>query len=81
VLANASGMNSQWVVTDSSGYILGLPPTFSAVDFDGAGYGTCLVWHLSYEDGLVGLEAGLNASALQGCFSLSNAVEVIRTAV
>ncbi len=79
VLANNSGMNSQWVVTDSNGYILGLPPTINAVNFDGAGFGVCLVWHLAYEDGLTGLEMGLNANDLQGCFSLSNAMTVNRT--
>jgi len=33
--------NSQWVVTDDRGNILGLPPTFSAPDFDAAGTGLC----------------------------------------
>ena len=79
-LANAGGMNSQWVVTDANGIILGLPPMPSAVNFDGAGYGTCLIWHLSYEDGLTGLEMGRAAADLQGCFSLSNSIEVVRNA-
>ncbi len=79
-LTNNTGANSQWVVTDSDGYILGLPPMPSAVDFDGAGYGTCLIWHLSYEDGLEGLAPGMNASELEGCFSLSNSITVVRTA-
>ncbi len=74
-----SGGNSQWVITDDQGNILGLPPTFSVVDFDGAGFGNCLVWHLSYEDGLQGAEVGLNANELEGCYSLSNPIEVIRT--
>ena len=42
-LSANSGTNSQWVITDEQGNILGLPPTFSAVDFDDAGTGTCLV--------------------------------------
>ena len=45
-LTGNSGPNSQWVVTDDQGNILGLPPSFDAVDFDGAGVGNCLVWHL-----------------------------------
>jgi len=77
-LSGNSGTNSQWVVTDSDGMILGLPPTYEAVDFDGAGEGTCLVWHLSFEDGLTGAEMGANASDLEGCFSLSNPISVIR---
>ena len=79
-LANAGGQNSQWIVTDANGNILGLPPMPSVVNFDGAGYGNCLIWHLSYEDGLTGLERGMNASDLEGCFSLSNSIEVIRNA-
>ncbi len=79
-LANNSGTNSQWIVTDANGNILGLPPMPSVVNFDGAGYGNCLIWNLSYEDGLTGLERGMNASDLEGCFSLSNSIEVIRNA-
>ncbi|MEM8906542.1 MAG: hypothetical protein AAGD05_01745, partial [Bacteroidota bacterium] len=77
-LAGNTGSNSQWVVTDDQGTILGLPPMPSVVNFDGAGPGTCLVWHLSYEGEITGLEMGQNASDLEGCFDLSNPVEVIR---
>jgi len=34
------GPNSQWVVTDEDGNILGLPPMPDVVNFDGAGFGT-----------------------------------------
>ncbi|MEO0876199.1 MAG: T9SS type A sorting domain-containing protein, partial [Bacteroidota bacterium] len=80
-LSGNSGTNSAWVVTDDQGNILGLPPMPSAVDFDGAGPGTCLVWHLSFEDGLEGAEVGMNANDLQGCFSLSNPIAVERIEV
>ncbi|TMM57386.1 T9SS type A sorting domain-containing protein [Maribacter algarum] len=76
-----SGTNSTFVITDDQGKILGLPPTMEAVegvDFNAAGVGTCLIWYLRYEDGLVGLEPDLNANDLQGCFDLSNAIEVVR---
>ena len=79
---NRTGTNSSWVVTDSEGKILGLPPTLAAlegVDFDEAGPGTCLIWYLSFEDGLQGAEVGLNANDLQGCFDLSDPVSVVRT--
>ena len=72
------GSNSQYVVTDDEGNILGLPPTPSAVNFDVAGPGICLVWHLSYEAGLTGLAVGNNVSQLEGCYDLSNEVRVIR---
>ena len=78
-VSGGSGSNSQWVVTDDLGNILGLPPSPYVVDFDGAGPGTCLVWYLRFEDGLTGAEVGNNASDLKGCFSLSNPIEVIRT--
>ncbi len=79
-VSGASGTNAQWVITDDQGTILGLPPTFSVVDFDGAGEGTCLVWYLSYEDGLMGLEPGNNAGTdLEGCYDLSNPIEVNRS--
>ena len=51
----------------------------SAVNFDGAGAGTCLIWHLSFDDGLQGAEVGMNTSNLQGCYSLSNSITVVRT--
>ena len=73
------GSNSQWVVTDQFGKILGLPPTPEAVNFDGAGAGVCLIWHLSYADGLQGLEAGNNVTQLDGSYEFSNQVEVNRS--
>ena len=79
--SNASGSNSTWVITDDAGNILGLPPTLDAVegvDFDAAGAGVCFIWYLRYEDGLQGLEAGMNTSNLDGCFSLSNSIQVTR---
>lgn len=79
ILSGNTGTNSQWVVTDDQGVILGLPPMLSAVDFDDAGIGTCLVWHLSFEDGLEGAAVGNNAADLTGCFNLSNPIEVNRT--
>ena len=82
-LDGAEGSNSQWVVTDEDGNILGLPPSPEAVNFDGAGAGTCLIWHLSYEDGLMGLEMGNNAlTDLEGCYDLSDEfVTVVRNNV
>ena len=59
------GANGQWVVTDSQGEILGLPNDYTNVNFDGAGVVSCLIWYLSYEDGLIGATVGANASELQ----------------
>ncbi len=75
------GQNSQWVITDPNGVILDLPaaPPF---DLDGAGPGVCIIWHLSYSDGLTGAIVGNNANTdLMGCYALSNPIEVIRTEI
>ncbi|MCM5663902.1 hypothetical protein [Galbibacter mesophilus] len=80
--SEAVGDNSSWIITDDQGLILGLPPTLEAlegVDFDGAGDGTCLIWYIRYDDGLSGLEMGMNANDLDGTFDLSNSIEVVRT--
>jgi hypothetical protein len=80
ILEGAIGTNGGWVITDSHGNILGLPhgPPF---DLEGAGTGVCLIWHISFEDGLVGADVGKNANDLQGCFALSNPITVTRTGV
>lgn len=75
------GANTTYVITDDAGNILGLPPTLEAVEgvnFDGAGVGVCLIWHLAYEDGLEGAEVGQNANDLRGNFDLSNSITVNR---
>jgi len=76
-----NGTNTGFVITDADLNILGLPPTLTAaqgVDFDGAGVGVCLIWHITYEEGIVGLEAGGNAGNLDGFFALSNSITVTR---
>ena len=75
------GSNRTYVITDDANNILGIPPTLDAVrgvDFDAAGVGTCYIYHLVYEDGLAGLEAGANLDNLEGLFDLSNFVVVVR---
>ncbi|MFD0798178.1 hypothetical protein ACFQZJ_11960 [Maribacter chungangensis] len=79
-----NGSNTGFVITDADLNILGLPPTLEAakgVDFDGAGAGVCLIWHITYQDGIVGLEAGGNAGNLDGFFALSNSITVTRNAL
>ena len=77
-LSNNTGSNSAWVITDEQGIILGLPPMPGNVDFDRTGPGVCLIWHLSYEDSLIGLEIDSNANNLMGCFDLSDSIRVVR---
>ncbi|QCK15765.1 hypothetical protein DCC35_13935 [Mangrovivirga cuniculi] len=73
--------NTGYVITDDQGNILGLPPTMDdleGVDFDAAGVGVCLIWRITYSEGLTGLETGQNAADLEGTFSLSNSITVNR---
>ncbi|WP_420602708.1 spondin domain-containing protein [Flagellimonas sp.] len=79
-----NGTNQTYVITDDQNNILGLPPTLEAVEgvnFDGAGAGVCYIWHLTYEDGLTGLEASKNVSDFNGEYALSNSIKVTRSAL
>jgi len=78
VLSGNMGGNSQWLVTDNVGNIIGLPNSFTDVNFEIAGLGSCLLYHLSYENGLTGLVLGTNVNQLIGCFDLSNPITVNR---
>ena len=79
-LEGNSGANSAWVITDESGTILELPPG-PPFDLEEAGEGTCLIWNISFEDGLLGAEVGENTADLEGCYALSNPVTVIRNGI
>lgn len=80
VLEDNVGDNNVWLITDTQGEILELPagPPFV---FEDAGVGVCLIWHLSHADGLTGLAVGNTVAGLEGCFDVSNAITVERTAV
>ncbi len=80
-LTENEGSNNQWVITDESGIILGLPPMPGVVDFNEAGPGVCLIWNVAYEDGIEGLEMGLAIDSLFGCYAVSNAIVVTRNQV
>jgi len=79
-LVDAFGLNSAWVLTDTALNILQISDS-NVIDFTGLGDGNCLIWHLSFEEGLEGAAVGANASGLSGCFSLSNSIAVTRTAI
>ncbi|WP_420321659.1 spondin domain-containing protein [Flagellimonas sp.] len=81
---NLNGTNQTYVITDDQNNVLGLPPTLEAVEgvnFDGAGAGVCYIYHLTYEDGLAGLEAGENLGDFNGNYALSNFIMVTRNAL
>ncbi len=79
VISGNSGSNQQWVITDDADNILELPmaPPF---DFTSAGVGTCKVYHIAFETGLMGLNVGESLNSISGNFSLSNSIEVNRFA-
>jgi hypothetical protein len=76
-MSTVVGETRAYVITDDLGNILGLPaaPPFN---LDPAGPGTCLIWSLSFNGQITGLEVGSNASGLAGDFDLSNPLTVIR---
>lgn len=81
---DGSGDAQSYVITDTQNNILGVPPNLTAlegVDFDGAGAGVCLIWHITYRDGLTGLQMGNNVSDLVGDYDLSNSITVNRNAL
>ncbi|MDW3651240.1 MAG: T9SS type A sorting domain-containing protein [Bacteroidia bacterium] len=73
-----SGANFQYVVTDASGKILGLPPG-DQVDFGPAGVGECWVWGLSYTGNLTAAvdDNALEVALSDGCFELSESFLVV----
>jgi Secretion system C-terminal sorting domain len=77
-LTGNTGVNSQWVVTTESGAIVFVENNYTDFEFDGEDGGTCLLWHISYEDGLANLQSGVNIANVTGCYSLSNSIEIIK---
>lgn len=77
-LVDEVGLNSAWIITNVDGEVLELPsgPPFN---FEGIESGICQIWHLSYNGTIDGLSLGGSINNLQGCFELSNMIEVVRT--
>jgi len=79
-ITDNQGVNSSWVITNAVGEIIhaNIHPPFS---FDGMNAGVYMIWHVSYEDGMTGMEVGKNASEFIGCHDLSNPITVFRSEV
>ena len=75
-VSGGTGANTAWVITDDLLNILGLPGMPGEVDFDVAGFGTCLIWYVTFDD-IAGAEVGMNAADLTGCFALSNSIDCL----
>lgn len=80
VLVDAEGESMAWIITDTLGQILALPDTLP-FDFEGSGEGVCLLWSISYNGSIEGLEVDSLASDITGCFDLSNPVSITRVMV
>jgi len=76
-VTGAVGSGSAWVVTDTNLNILTVD-TVNVFNLESAGAGTCLIWHVSFEEGFTGAVVDSNAANLMGCFALSNSIRVIR---
>lgn len=76
-LTGNAGSNTGWVVTDEFLNILEISDT-NVFDFENTGLGICLVWSISYQSPISGLEIGQNIANIVGCNGLSNSIRVIR---
>lgn len=79
ITGNRGGFN-RWIVTDANGNIIGLPgnPPFN---FEGYPHGTCFLWHISYENGIGGVNVGTNVNTLSGCFDISNSIMINKQSI
>lgn len=77
-IMGSSGSNGDFLVTDMDGVLIEVVNE-NGLDFEGQEAGSCLVWHLAYEDFILGLTPGNQMpDSLMGCFSLSNPIEVVK---
>ncbi|OAV44365.1 hypothetical protein A3850_007595 [Lewinella sp. 4G2] len=74
---NAEGDSMRYIITDENFNIVGMPlaPPFN---LEGAGAGSCLIWHIAYDATVTGLEMEGTIGGLGGCFSLSSFLTVNR---
>jgi hypothetical protein len=77
MLNGEAASNFSWIVTDDNDTIVSLL-SGPNIDFTGTGAGVSLVYHIGFEDNLVGLTIGNNINDLAGTFDLSNVITVTR---
>ncbi len=76
-VSNNSGITG-WILVDEQGTLLVVQddPIFQ---FEGTMAGTCTIYHISYDQTIMGLVPGENVANLSGCFALSNGITVNRS--
>jgi len=80
-VSESSGPNDAWIITDEQGNIIDLPVDIDSVDFEILGVGTCFIYNVSFEDGIMGLERTSSISNLMGCYDLSDSIVVSKNIV
>ncbi len=78
-LTNEVGTNMTWIITSETGTIQHILDYdgIAGFDFDDQNIGTCLIYHLSYED-IMNLSVGSNISTFSGCYDLSNPITLTK---
>ena len=72
-----NGTNSFWVITDDQLNILDLPVN-GPFDFEGAPTGVCTIWYVNTSGSATGFDVGANVADAEGCFAISNGIDVTR---
>lgn len=70
-----TGADDTYLITDADANIINIAMG-NIIDLEGAGSGTCLIWHVSSVGTLSGVALGANAGNIEGCYALSNAITV-----
>ena len=76
-IGNVKGDQSRFVVTDEQGVIEEISPE-NVIDFSQYQEGISNVYQVSFLDGISGLDIAKNIANLEGCFSISQPIKVIR---
>ncbi len=72
---NQFGPFSGWIVAGPNGLIVETS-TSPIIDFENYRRGIFEVFHIAYDDTLMGLNAGNNINTLQGCYDLSEPIRI-----
>ncbi|MEO0734640.1 MAG: hypothetical protein AAFZ52_17530, partial [Bacteroidota bacterium] len=77
VVDGNAGSNFTYLLTDGAGNIRGISPS-PIFNLENTGGGLAHIYGLSYASELTGLVTGGNLADLEGCYDLTNPVEIIR---
>ena len=75
-LTGGNSADNLYLVTDDQGFVVGMSETISDIDFEEMGSATKYLFNLAYVGMPTGLAVGGNIEDINGCFDLSNAIQV-----